>query len=125
MKNQIQLYGIADHNDRVVVAATEETMTADQVLAWYHQQVPNIEVPEGKAIALVPEEHGWFITSDGQGTLGPNNSFDAIRRECDSFEGDSIEPETVLMTEREVDLDRRAKRIAKQKELAEYMAKFE
>lgn len=75
MKYQLQQYNPEDLNEqRKIFAETEGEYTQESIALWYQSQSATIEVPVGKQLTLVPDNHPWFIALDKQPILGTNEN---------------------------------------------------
>ncbi len=121
MKYQIQTYsGSQATNGIDVVAETEGVFTETQINEWYHKVVGEKDPPDGLSYTLVPENHVWFKTTDGQGTLGSNEN---VRPQSTATPVDGVEIPTdeLLVRETQNRLKERVAMIKYQEKVAKTM----
>lgn len=124
MKHQIQIYNIADNSKRHVVAETAEVATQDQINTWYQNQMQGVELKEGQQVAVIPENHGWFLTSTPKTPTEGPNEVSALTRTSRPVIGDQASFDSVASLEKQKAKERQFADAKRQAALAEHMAAF-
>jgi len=125
MKYQIQTYSGSQATSGIdVVAETEGVLTQNQINEWYYKAVGEKDPPVGLQYTLVPENHAWFKTEDGQGTLGSNENL-RTRSTAAPAEGVEIPTDELLVRENQNRLKERVAMINYREKVAKAMKELQ